>query len=288
MKRIRKIAQGELPFFVMLPALIWQLLFLVVPVVIIIGLSFSHESERFTLIHFKNLLDVSHFRIICRSLMLAFGTAFSCLLCAYPIAYFLVLYVKRWRNFLLFLLTLPFWTNFLILVYTWFFLLERGGIINTILLKFGFISQPLHMAHTMGAVFVVMLYCYLPFMIMPIYSTLEKMDLRLLEASFDLGATGWQTFRRITLPLSLPGIKTGFVLVFIPTFGEFAIPALIGGNRFMTAGSLISHYFIIARDNGMGAAFTVVASVVIAVIMLLMYGIIIFLGRRSARKSERA
>jgi spermidine/putrescine transport system permease protein len=289
MKWVQKIARNELPFFVMLPALVWQMLFLVVPVIIIIWFSFSYNAPTTTFMYYKLLADSEHLRIIGRSLMLAFGTAFTCLLCAYPIAYFLVLYVTRWRNFLLFLLTLPFWTNFLILIYTWFFLLERGGIINSLLLKIGIISEPLHMAHSIGAVFVVMVYCYLPFMIMPIYSTMEKMNVHLLEASADLGATRWQTFKRITLPLSFQGIKTGFALVFIPTFGEIAIPALMGGNRVMTAGSLISHYFIIARDNGLGAAFTVVCSVIIAVIMLVMYGTILMASRsRTVQKSERA
>ena len=208
---------------------------------------------------------------------MALFTALSCLAIAYPVAYFLALRVKRYKNFLLFLFTLPFWTNFLVLVYAWFFLLEYNGLINTLLMKVGFISQPLHMANSFFAIGIVMVYCYVPFMLMPLYAVLEKFDPRLIESSFDLGANSWQTFKKVVLPASLPGIRTGFFLVFVPSFGEFAIPALLGGSKYMFVGSLISYYFLMARNIYLGAAFTVLSAVVLA---LVSFGIYLVLKRK--------
>jgi ABC-type spermidine/putrescine transport system permease subunit I len=212
---------------------------------------------------------------------------FFTLLAAYPVAYYLALRAKRWKNFLLFFLTLPFWTNFLILIYAWFFLLERNGIINQLFLKLHLISEPLRLANSMVALFIVMVYCYLPFMIMPLYTILGKIDTRLFDASADLGATRWQTFSRITVPLSFSGIRTGALLVLIPVFGEFAIPALIGGQKYMLAGSMIRYYFFVVRDNARGSAFTVLCALsltttVIVVLVALRKGIT-FLYTRGSR-----
>lgn len=223
-----------------------------------------------TLEHYAALFDGAYLRIIARSALLALCVTVSCLLMAYPAAYFLALRVhERWKNILLFLLTLPFWTNFLILVYSWVFVLDHHGLINTILLKIGIVREPLHMINNMYAIFVVMVYYYLPFMMMPLYSILEKIQHELLEASMDLGATHWQTFRRITVPLSMSGVKTGIFLVFVPAFGEFAIPAIIGGGQQMFVGSLISHYFLITRDSQLGAAFTITSGLVLITCALL-------------------
>jgi ABC-type spermidine/putrescine transport system permease subunit I len=147
--------------------------------------------------------------------------------------------------------------------------LDHNGLINVVLLKLGIISEPLHIINNMKSIFVVMVYYYLPFMMMPLYSILEKIQHELLEASMDLGATHWQTFRRITIPLSMSGIKTGVFLVFVPAFGEFAIPSIIGGGQQMFVGSLISHYFLVARDSQLGAAFTVASGFVLMICALL-------------------
>ena len=223
-----------------------------------------------TLSHYYALLNISYLYIIARSVIIALGVTFSCLILAYPVAYFLALRVdEKWKNILLFLLTLPFWTNFLIHIYSWVFVLDQNGLINTILLRLGIIDEPLHMINNMYAIFVVMVYYYLPFMMMPLYTILEKIQHEILEASMDLGATHWQTFRRITIPLSMSGIKTGVFLVFVPAFGEFAIPAIIGGGQQMFVGSLISHYFLITRDNQLGAAFTILSGFILMVCVLL-------------------
>lgn len=267
--------QKELPFFMMMPALVWQVLFFYAPMVIIIGLSVSSGAgvsliQSFTLQNFRTLFDIPHVSIVARSLFFAFFNALICLLFAYPAAYFLARKVKRLKNILLFFLLLPFWTNILVQIYAWFFVLERNGLLNTLFLKLGFISEPLHMLNTLPSVFLVMSYCYLPFMIMPLYTALEKIDERLIESSYDLGANGWQTFFKVTLPLSWPGIKTGFFLVFVPSFGEFVIPALVGGAKTMFVGSLISHYFLTAHDPYTGAAFTLLSGLLLMLIAFLL------------------
>jgi spermidine/putrescine transport system permease protein len=186
---------------------------------------------------------------------------------------------------MLFFLTLPFWVNFLVQVYAWYFLLEYKGLINNFLLKLGIINEPLILASSLFAVFLVMVYCYLPFMIMPLYSMLEKIDPRLLEASSDLGATSWQTFYRITLPLSSPGIKTGFLLVLIPAFGEFVIPSLLGGSKYMLVGTLISYFFLVARNNAYGSAFTCLSGLALVGTLVFFYAIsrLWFLRNRMGR-----
>jgi len=264
MKKITAIKSAiirEFSFIFSVPALLWQVLFLYIPFVIIIYASL-HQSY---LIFF----DIMYIRIIARSLLLAGGSALLCLFLAYPVAYFLALKIERGKNILLFLLTLPFWTNFLIQVYAWFFLLDRNGVINLFLKAIGLINEPLHLLNNQFSIFLVMVYCYLPFMIMPLYSILHKMDKMLLEVSMDLGATTLQTFRKITLPLSITGIKTGVLLVFVPAFGEFVIPALVGGSKYMLVGSLISYYFLVARDSKIGSAFTVLSGMILLGCVLL-------------------
>ncbi len=263
MKTLRKALVSDIYFFLTLPALMWQLVFLIAPVFIILAYSFTTPDSLFSLANYRHVIDSVYFTIIGRSLLLAICTAVTCLVVAYPVAYFLALHVKRGKNQLLFLLILPFWVNFLVHIYAWLFLLERNGFINKILLFFGIISEPQLFAYSFGAMYVVMVYCYLPFMIMPLFTTLEKIDKRLLEASADLGATPWQTFWRITMPLSAPGIRTGLSLVLVPAFGEFIIPALLGGSKYMLVGSIISYYFLIARNNGYGAAFTYVSALIL-------------------------
>jgi spermidine/putrescine transport system permease protein len=269
MKHLKNIFLQEIPFLCFSPALLWQCIFLFLPLCIIILFSFAsfdHNVITFSTNAYTSIFAWVYLRILLRSLLFAFATALLCLLCAYPVAYVLALYAHRWKTLLLFLLTLPFWTNFLVQVYAWFFIVERHGLLNYLLKKIGFIDQPIVFTNSLLTVFIVMVYCYLPFMIMPLYSVLEKIDIRLLEASDDLGATPWQTFMRITLPLSVTGIKTGFFLVFVPAFGEFVIPALIGGSRYMMAGSLISYFFLVARDFAAGSAFTCIAGLILLLI----------------------
>lgn len=267
----------EFPFFVAVPALLWQCIFALVPLIVIVVTSFRvtefDGTVQWAFDNYATICTHAHAIIILRSLLLASATAFLCLTIGYPVAYFLALHAKRWRSVLLFFLTLPFWTNFLTLSYAWFFVLEKNGMLNKILLFLHIINEPIVFAYNRIAVVVVMVYCFLPFMIMPLYITLEKLDKRLLEASEDLGATAWQTFMRITLPLSISGIKTGLILVFIPAFGEFVIPLIMGGSHYLYVGSTISHYMLHAQSEGAGAAFTVMSGIVLmtAVVVGMLY-----------------
>lgn len=289
MNTLKKLFSKELPFFLTLPAIVWQILFIVLPLLIIGYFSISTVDAtnwwpRLTIQHYISLIDWVYFRIMLRSLILAGGTAATCLVLAYPLAYYLALHVQRYKNVLLFLLTLPFWVNFLVQIYAWYFLLEHNGLINKLLQWIGIINEPLMLANSQFAIFIVMIYCYLPFMIMPLYNMLEKIDKRLLEASADLGASTWQTFVRVTLPLSLPGIKTGVLLVLIPAFGEFVIPSLLGGSKYMMVGSLISYFFLVARNNQLGSAFTVLSGLLLIGVIFCMYAV----GKLYARKQLKA
>lgn len=273
MKKTIKAFSRELSFLFSMPAVLWQLFFMVAPITVIIYFSLIGPGFIITLDHYRELFQRMYFVIIIRSFFLAMATAITTFFLAYPVAYFIAIRVKRFKNLFLFFLTLPFWVNFLIQIYAWYFLLERNGLINALLLKIGIISEPLLLSNSLLAIFIVMVYCYLPFMIMPLYSTIEKIDLRLLEASSDLGATPWQTFYHVTLSLSMPGIKTGFLLVLIPAFGEFVIPALLGGSKYMLVGSLISFFFLSARNNALGSAFTCLSGLVLMGLLITIYSI---------------
>ena len=262
-EQIRK----EFPFFVAVPALLWQIIFALVPLILIGITSFRvldvNGIAHWALDNYQVIFTHAHAIILLRSLLLASATALLCLAIGYPVSYFIAVHAQRWRFVLLFLLTLPFWTNFLTLAYAWFFVLEKNGLLNKILIFCHILSDPVIFAYNRIAVVTVMVYCFLPFIIIPLYTALEKIDKRLLEASEDLGATAWQTFMRITVPLSVSGIKTGLLLVFIPAFGELVIPIVMGGSQYLYVGSTISHYLLHMHSEGIGAAFTAVSSVVL-------------------------
>jgi len=260
-EEIKKIIKSETYFFLVTPALIWQIAFLLIPLMFILVLSLSagQGSELIQSFTFDNYYEIFHFsqlRIIIRSILLASTTALASLLIAYPVAYFLALYVKRFKFLFLFLLSIPFLVNLLVQVYAWFFILEKNGVINHLLITLGFINKPVSFLNSYFAIYLVMFHVYLPFMIMPIYSSLEKIDTKLIEASSDLGASFNTTFWHIILPLSMPGVQAGFFLVYVVSFGEYVIPSLLGGMKLFFVGTLISEYFFIGKDWHLGAAFT--------------------------------
>lgn len=276
---IRAVVKRDLPFFMMAPALLWQILFFYIPLVVIIVSGFLKSGTapwfcRLTLEHYYDFFGETYGAIILRSCVLAVVNALLSVLVAYPVAYYLARMKSRWKNSLLFFLILPFWTNFLVQVYAWFFVLEKHGFINSLLLKTGLITEPLHLLHNVSAIYLVMLYCYFPFAVMPIYSILEKLDSRMLEASYDLGATPFQTLYHIILPLSSSGIITGFFLVFIASFGEFVVPALLGGGKLMYVGTLISHFFLAVRNYYAGSAFTTLSVCILIMLVFLFYNLI--------------
>ncbi len=279
---------SQFSFFMMVPALLWQIFFVFSPLCIIVMVSFLNSDLSpffplsFTLSHYQNLFDNVHFKIIGYSLLLAWTTASSCLLIGYPIAYFLALKAKRIKNILLFFLIIPFWSNLLILIYAWFFILDKDGLLNYALMHLGIINEPIMLLNSIYGVALVMMYCYLPFMIMPIFSSLEKIDITLIESSFDLGATVRQTFFHIIVPLSFSGIRTGYFLVFVVAFGEFVIPLLMGGDKYMFVGNAISHYILTASNNSAGAAFTCLSGVILLAVIVVLHWILkrLFIGQR--------
>lgn len=267
---------SEYPFSIGIPAIIWQVLFFYIPLLFIIFSSIVKVSdlgaiEGVTLRKLGMFLTPTYAKVIGSSLLLAFSNAIICLLIAYPIAYYLAFKGKKFKNLLLFLLIVPFWTNFLLHVYAWFFVLEREGFLNNLLQKMGIIHEPVHFLNSIFAIMVMMVYYYLPFMVLPIYSSLERFEYRLIEASMDLGANWRQTFSRIMLPLTMGGVRSGFFLVYIPSFGEFAIPELMGGDKHLFVGSVVSHYILGEQTGSLGAAFTVVSCVILLITAIFFY-----------------
>jgi spermidine/putrescine transport system permease protein len=255
-------------FFLSVPAVIWQVCFLYLPLVAVLS------SSLYALDTLYALCDTTHIVIIVQSLIRAFFVAGVCVLLGYPACYYFAVKKRRYKNFFLFFMMLPFWTNFLVHIYSWFFVLDRYGLINRILLAIGIIKSPLQLLYTPFAVIVVMVYCYLPFMLLPLFSVLETFDYTLIEASHDLGATPRTTFWKITLPLTMQGIRNGFFLVFIPVFGEYAIPALVGGGKTLTIGGLISAYYLEARNPALGAAVTVLSCTFVLCVVWVLYNLL--------------
>lgn len=262
-------------FFVAVPALVLQFCFCIFPLLFILATSFIEPSTwLLTLNFFKKVLTLVHFKMIAASLLLATGTASFCLTLGFPLAYWLARRAQKLKNFFVFLLIVPFWTNLLILIYSWLFILERHGLLERFLQAFGLLPGPLGILYSSTAVLIVTVYCYLPFMVLPIFNALEKIEKNILEASADLGATYTQTLRNIIIPLAWPGIKTGVFLVFVPVFGEFAIPLLVGGGKHMFVGNAIAHYVFTVFDLNAAAAFTVVSSFALLLSILFFLGII--------------
>jgi len=271
--------QPLISFFWGIPAFIWQTVFFYLPLTFLVAASFITHSEgidqaQLTFAHYFSLFKPVYITIFLRSLTAATACVIVTFLIAYPVAYYLVLKMRKWRMFFFGLLVIPFWTNFLLLVYSWYFLLENDGIINAFLIKLGLIETPLPLMNSSIALYCGMFYCYLPFMLLPLYSAFDRLSAQLLEASQDLGASPAQTFWRITFPLTIPGIQTGAMLVFIPAFGEFVIPALLGGDKNMYIGSVITHYFLTIRDVSLGSAFTCTSVLFLLAVIGIMISVI--------------
>lgn len=268
--------KSQLPFAIGIPALIWQTVFFYIPLFFIVISSFirlsdSGDVEGLTFANIKLFLTPTYLKVILASLSLALVNAVLCLFIAFPLAYFLAFTTKKYKNFFLFFLIVPFWTNFLLHVYAWFYVLERHGFINTILLKVGLINEPLHMLNSLPAIMIMMVYYYLPFMVLPIYTSLERFNYTLIEASYDLGGNFFYTLRRVLIPIMSRGIRSGFFLVFIPSFGEFAIPELMGGDRKMFVGTVVSQYILGEGTGSLGAAFTLISGIVLIIVSMVLY-----------------
>lgn len=215
------------------------------------------------------VVNIDYLRIFGRSFALAFGTMIVALAIGLPTAFYMALQPARWRNLLIFLVTIPFWTNLLVRNYAWILLLRDSGLVNSGLIWLGLTDEPVRLLYTPFAVGVGLTYSFLPFMILPIYASLEKLDLRLVEAAYDLGANKWKALTRIVLPLALPGIAAGSILVFIPALGAYVTPELLGGSRQLMIGNLIQGQFGAARNWPFGAALAFVLLAIVLCSMML-------------------
>jgi spermidine/putrescine transport system permease protein len=220
--------------------------------------------------------DPVYAEIFFRSIRLAFTNVVITLLICYPTAIWVSGLPTRWRTFVVFIITLPFFVSLVVRLFCWVLILRPSGFMNTTLLSLGLISEPIDIIYTETAVLIGMAYIMLPFMFLPLYASIEKLDHSLVEASSDLGARPYQTFLRVILPATLPGIAAGAVLVFIPSLGNFIVPDLLGGAKVLMIGNLVEQQFLSARNWPFGAALSVI-------IMLVMFILIIFYIRRIGR-----
>jgi spermidine/putrescine transport system permease protein len=254
------------------PAAITQILFFAVPLTIVLAYSlltrgpYGGVGTPWTLENYARLADPLYLVIFGRSFLLAGVATLLCLLLGFPLALF-ISRAGRWRNLLLQLVILPFWTSFLIRTYAWIFLLRDTGLFNQALLALGWITEPLPLLYTNGAVILGLVYGYLPFMVLPLYATLERLDRSLVEAAADLGARPWTAFRRVILPLSLPGIRAGSLLVFVPCLGAYLTPDLMGGGKTAMIGNLVQNQFTAARDWPFGSALSIALMVVVMMLL---------------------
>jgi putrescine transport system permease protein len=267
---------------------IWLLLFFFVPFLLVVKISFADQvlgiPPYTSLIEFKDgvfniALQLSHYMFLLHdslyfatyisSLQVAAITTLLCLLIGYPMAYYIARSNEATRNILMMGVMLPFWTSFLIRVYAWIGILKNNGLLNNFLLSIGLIHTPLELYRTNTGVYIGMVYSYLPFLVMPLYAHLVKMDLRLLEAASDLGAKPWKAFLTITLPLSKNGIIAGCLLVFIPAVGEYVIPELLGGANTLMIGRVMWNEFFDNADWPMASAVTCAMVVLLLVPMAL-------------------
>lgn len=256
------------------PAAAVQVTLLAVPLAIVAVYSFLTRGAYggaglpWTLENYRRLFDPLYGTILLRSFLLAAAATVICLLLAFPLALFISRAGRR-KSILLQLVILPFWTSFLIRTYAWIFLLRDSGLFNSALLAMGVIQEPLPLLYNNGAVILGLVYGYLPFAVLPLYATLERMDRSLVEAAADLGASPWQSLTRVILPLSAPGVRAAAVLVFIPCLGAYLTPDLMGGGKTIMAGNLVQNQFTTARDwpFGAAAALTLMALVMILLIV---------------------
>ena len=205
------------------------------------------------------------------TLVVAIVTTLATILMGYPLAYTIAQLPKKWQQPGLILVMIPFWINFLIRSYAWVIILRSQGVVNTLLLNLGLIDQPLQMLYNDMAVMLGMVYALLPFMVLPIYVSIEQLDTRLLEAASDLGAKPLTAFRKVTLPLTMPGIAAGTILVFISSLGMFVVPDVMGGAKSALIGNLIQNQFLSARDWPFGSALSIVLAVLSLVLIILYY-----------------
>jgi spermidine/putrescine transport system permease protein len=272
---------GRIGWLLLAPLIGWALAFVVAPALIMLVYSFAQRGTLggvvydFTLQNYANVADPVYLRIVMRSVVYAGLTTVICLLAGYPVAYLIGRADERWRNLLLMTVMVPFWTSFLIRTYAWVTILKSEGLLNSLLMQLQLIVEPLEMLYTPGAVVLGLVYTFLPFMILPIYTSVEKLESALIEAALDLGAGPLRAFSRVIVPLTSPGIAAGVLLVFVPALGIFAVNDILGGGRVDMIGNIIENQFKTARNWPFGAA--------LGTTLLMSFGAIYFYVNRRQR-----
>ncbi len=282
----RRLAGKRPSAFLLLPAGVWYALFFLAPLLYMVVISFGESPGYggppelgFHLDSYQLIANPLYLKVFLGTLQMAFIGTLACLFVGYPLSYFLATRATASKTTLLLMIIVPFWTSFLIRTYAWETILDPEGVLSHILQAIGLIHGPLNVLYTRTAIFIGIVYNYLPLMIFPLFVALDRLDKRLVEASKDLGAGRIATFWRVTLPLTLPGVMTGFLLVFIPLTGEFLIPAILGGSKNLFLGNLIGEQF-----TGQGASsdwpFGAALSVVVIIILLVFVNLYLLAFRR--------
>ena len=257
------------------PSAIWILFFGIAPFGLIVFYSFLVAKEWggikyvLTINNYIDLIKPQYFRVLLNSIMLGGLSTIICLILGYPLAYWLTFYLKKkLLTLFLFLITIPIWIAYVMRAYSWMFLLDDNGVVNNLLMSLNFINNPISLLYNNFAVVLGLIYCYLPFMILPLYTSLDRLNFDLLEAAADIGANPIQRFLKITLPLTKGGVMSGIVLVFAPSVGNYVIPALMGGARVPMIAPLLRRKFLVYRDWPFGAVLALlIAGITIAILV---------------------
>ncbi len=273
LRKRKKIFNIQLSIYI-LPISVWVILFVLAPLVIILVFSLLQSGDfgrivyKFTLKNYKLLIQAGYLRTLLRSLLLSLLTSILCMLLGYPLAYYISKYGGKWKTLFLLLIIIPSWTAYLIRLYAFKTITSRTGLLNNLLLQLHIISSPLELLYTPLTVVLGLVYTWLPFMILPLFASLDGLDPSLLEAAYDLGANPFTRFFKITVPLTRGGLIAGTILVFIPSLGDWLVPALLGGAKVMMIGNLIAHKFIQVGDIPRGSALAIFLS---AIVVLMLY-----------------
>ena len=269
------------------PVIVIVVVFVFAPLTIILFYSFLKSGTfgeivyAFSLENFQAILGGGYGIVFLQSIYLAFQTNFLCILIGYPIAYYMAMYGGRWKTILLFMVIVPSWASYLIRLYSLKTIIGNKGLLNTILLKLDLISAPIEILYTPFAVMMGLVYAWLPYMILPIYASIEGLDRSVLEAAVDLGATPVRRFFRLTLPMTRGGLLAGSILVFIPTVGEWLVPHIFGGSKIMMAGSLVALKFTSVGNIPAGSSLAIMLA---ATLILILYLTIKWGGREAMER----
>lgn len=259
-----------------LPTVAWLLIFFLLPLVFVLAFAFLQRGAygtvemQFTLENIVRVFDPLYMSTLWETIKIAVITTLICLFIGYPFAYTITLVDQKYRSILLLLATIPFWINFLVRSYAWIVILRSQGLVNTFLMNIGIIDEPLNLLYNTPSVILGMVYSLLPFMILPVYAAIEQLDKRKLEAAYDLGATPLKAFWHVTLPMTMTGIVTGSILVFVSSIGMFVVSDVMGGSKVALIGNIIQNQFLGARDWPFGSALSMIV-VLFSVLLIYLY-----------------